>query len=378
MGAVNSADLLTIGAFARLVGLTPSALRFYDDCGLLRPREIDPQTGYRYYGHDQRRAAVLLRRTRELDLPLAEAEAVLAGPADRAAMIIRQHAARLGARAERAARAAAELVASLEAESHSGTEAEPVAETAVEVAGPELAAAIRQVRSAGEPGAGRRGVLLELGPVEADGAGELAVVADGPAWLAVRTLPAAITGLAPARRLPIAVADIEPLTDLARRQDRLTVRFGAGRAGAAAVLPQVVADRDRLVLRHAVDLHPSHRAVLAGLPAWRSRVIMDRAAATAALPATGSVRLVIDRDHVEFHDGAIDPKASASPRQISALCRGASLTVAFATAVLGAALSAGVGPDVLLESSAPDRPVLVRSADQGSFTLLIMPQQPLR
>lgn len=37
------------------------------------------------------------------------------------------------------------------------------------------------------------------------------------------------------------------------------------------------------------------------------------------------------------------------------------------------ALEAGVGPDVLLEIAAPDRPVLVRSADQGSFTTLVMP-----
>ncbi|MFC7619210.1 MerR family transcriptional regulator [Microlunatus sp. GCM10028923] len=375
---MTPADLLTIGAFARLVGLTPSALRFYDDCGLLRPREIDPQTGYRYYGHDQRRAAELLRRARELDLPLADVEAVLAGPAAVAAELIRGHAATLGARAERSARLAAELIAALEAESRSGTPAEPVAETAVEVAGPELAAAIRQVRDAGEPSAGPpRGVLVELGSVEADGSGELAVVADGPAWLAVRTLPAVITGSGPARRLPVAGADAEPLAELARRQDRVTLHFGAGRVGAAAVPPRVVGDRERLELRHEVDLHPSYRAVFAGLAPWRSRVIMDRAAALAALPAEDSVRLVIDHDQVEFHGGAPGPDGTGGPRRLPAVCRGASLTVAFATEVLAAALSAGLGPDVLLESSAPDRPVLVRSADQGSFTLLIMPQRPL-
>ncbi|MGW0916640.1 hypothetical protein ACWD1Z_33680, partial [Streptomyces sp. NPDC002784] len=42
-------------------------------------------------------------------------------------------------------------------------------------------------------------------------------------------------------------------------------------------------------------------------------------------------------------------------------------------ALLAPALEASVGPDVLLEISAADRPVVVRSADQGSFTTLVMP-----
>ena len=45
--------LLTIGEFARRTGLTERALRLYGDRGLLEPREIDPQTGYRRYGEDQ-------------------------------------------------------------------------------------------------------------------------------------------------------------------------------------------------------------------------------------------------------------------------------------------------------------------------------------
>ncbi|MFE1198443.1 hypothetical protein ACFW6E_37825 [Streptomyces olivaceoviridis] len=47
--------------------------------------------------------------------------------------------------------------------------------------------------------------------------------------------------------------------------------------------------------------------------------------------------------------------------------------IGFDPAVLAPALEASVGPDILLEISAVDRPVVVRSADQGSFTTLIMP-----
>ncbi len=41
--------LLTIGAFARAVRLTPKALRLYDELGLLRPAAVDPESGYRLY-----------------------------------------------------------------------------------------------------------------------------------------------------------------------------------------------------------------------------------------------------------------------------------------------------------------------------------------
>ena len=83
--------LLAISAFGRRVGLTPSALRFYDDCGLLRPAEVDDQNGYRYYSPDQEPRAVLLRDLREIDLPLAEVRVVLdEGPTEGVA-VVRAH-----------------------------------------------------------------------------------------------------------------------------------------------------------------------------------------------------------------------------------------------------------------------------------------------
>jgi hypothetical protein len=45
--------LLTIGEFARASGLTPKALRLYDDLGLVVPTEVDPNTGYRRYAPEQ-------------------------------------------------------------------------------------------------------------------------------------------------------------------------------------------------------------------------------------------------------------------------------------------------------------------------------------
>ena len=47
MAAMDDPDLLTIGRFARLTGLSVGALRHYDELDLLRPARTDPFTSYR-------------------------------------------------------------------------------------------------------------------------------------------------------------------------------------------------------------------------------------------------------------------------------------------------------------------------------------------
>jgi len=44
---------LKIGEFARVGQVTIATLRHYDQCGLLKPNALDPDTGYRYYSLDQ-------------------------------------------------------------------------------------------------------------------------------------------------------------------------------------------------------------------------------------------------------------------------------------------------------------------------------------
>jgi DNA-binding transcriptional MerR regulator len=41
--------MLNIGEFARLGQVSPRMLRHYDETGLLKPHQVDPQTGYRLY-----------------------------------------------------------------------------------------------------------------------------------------------------------------------------------------------------------------------------------------------------------------------------------------------------------------------------------------
>ena len=48
-------DLLPIGRFARLTGLSVGALRHYDELDILRPAEVDRFTGYRRYRREPAR-----------------------------------------------------------------------------------------------------------------------------------------------------------------------------------------------------------------------------------------------------------------------------------------------------------------------------------
>jgi DNA-binding transcriptional MerR regulator len=78
-------DLLSIGRFARLSGLSVGALRHYDETGLLAPAEVDRFSGYRRYRRDQLETARAIGRLRDLEVPLETIRAVLAtdDPAER-------------------------------------------------------------------------------------------------------------------------------------------------------------------------------------------------------------------------------------------------------------------------------------------------------
>jgi DNA-binding transcriptional MerR regulator len=72
--------LVPIGDFSRMTHLSVKALRFYHDQGLLEPARIDPASGYRYYDPAQVPLAQVIRRFRDLDMPLDQVRAVLRAP----------------------------------------------------------------------------------------------------------------------------------------------------------------------------------------------------------------------------------------------------------------------------------------------------------
>jgi DNA-binding transcriptional MerR regulator len=83
--ARDQRELLPIGRFARLAGLSIGALRHYDELGLLPPARVDSATGYRSYGRGQLERARRIARLRDLEVPLEVVRAVVEAddPAER-------------------------------------------------------------------------------------------------------------------------------------------------------------------------------------------------------------------------------------------------------------------------------------------------------
>ena len=87
---------VTIGDFSRASHLTVKTLRHYHDAGLLEPSDVDPDNGYRYYSADQIPVAQVIRRLRNLRMPVAEVKAVLTAPdTDARNRLIATHLSRL-------------------------------------------------------------------------------------------------------------------------------------------------------------------------------------------------------------------------------------------------------------------------------------------
>jgi DNA-binding transcriptional MerR regulator len=76
--------LLSIGDFSRMTFLSVKALRHYHDVGLLLPAEIDTASGYRRYDVTQVPRAQVIRRLRELGMPLEAVRVVIEAPDVRA------------------------------------------------------------------------------------------------------------------------------------------------------------------------------------------------------------------------------------------------------------------------------------------------------
>ena len=67
-----------IGDFSRATHLTVKTLRHYHETGLLQPALVDPRTGYRRYTTEQIPVAQIIRRFRDLDMPLDAIRTLLA------------------------------------------------------------------------------------------------------------------------------------------------------------------------------------------------------------------------------------------------------------------------------------------------------------
>lgn len=70
-------DLIPIGKMATMNHVSIPTLRLYDEKNLLKPRYIDPETGYRYYDIQQNARLDLIAYMKELGMSLNEIASVL-------------------------------------------------------------------------------------------------------------------------------------------------------------------------------------------------------------------------------------------------------------------------------------------------------------
>jgi DNA-binding transcriptional MerR regulator len=119
---------LSIGDFSRMTYLSVKALRHYHDVGVLEPAEIDPANGYRFYLPSQVGMAQMIRRLRELGMPLDEVRSIVLAPdADTRDAALIAHLRRMEAQLE----ATQQTVASLRTLLQQPDDTLPVTERAI-------------------------------------------------------------------------------------------------------------------------------------------------------------------------------------------------------------------------------------------------------
>jgi len=342
---------MSIGAFARLAGLTASALRFYDDAGLIEPELVDPATGYRLYSEAQLVRASQLRQLREVGMPLPViGRFFTAGAAERARLIDDQ-VAKVTADAAGVRHAAATLEASLDEEARL---------VLCELPGPVLAAAVDQVlaTTVHDPEIPvLRGVRLEVEP------DAVALTATDRYRLATRTLvPDHPAGGPWAGTL--AGEDLQAATSLIRRSRRVVLEAGERTLGLR------LGDGTVAHCRLLTQVFPDHRLLVGSLAPVTHRVTVGTQQVLRALerlaPETVGLRVADGRPSLLLADTALGLDGSAT---------GPDLTICFELTTLYPALSHALGGDVMLDLRGPDQPATIRSADDGDLTTLVMPSR---
>ncbi|MGC4953522.1 MerR family transcriptional regulator [Actinomadura citrea] len=344
---------MPIGVFAQRSGLTSSALRFYADSGLLPPAEVDPVSGYRYYGADQVARATTLRRLREIAMPLAAAEAVLDAGADKAARLLDEHVAKIVDDAATARQKAAVIRSALGGNV-------PGLLIAV-LKGPVLADAVEQVltATAHEPG------MEVLAGLHIEASHEaIALTATDRYRLSTRTLVPS----RPAEQTWAGTIDGDDLRAAAATVRRSAlVRIEAVPHGIWLRMPEREDRHCRLLSKD----FPDHRLMLASLGETSTRATVSKGLLLRALEEHPGERVAL---HVSDHGVNVRSSNDEDPGvRLPATVTGGALQIRFEMTTLYPAVSTAIGPDVMFDLRGHDGPVTIRSADRGDLTTLAMP-----
>ena len=347
--------LLTIGEFAQRCGLSRSALRFYDQTNLLRPRSVDGETGYRYYAASQLETAALVRRLRAAEMPVGVVRCYLAADTSTRRELLDTH---LVAVQERALSVEA-VVDGLRSDLDEPDAGEIPRSCALPAT--DLADALRQVSFAiADPL-----VRADLGAVwvETD-QGSLRLVATDSYRMAVRDLVPESIGSGRLR----GVIDAVHVTALSNDPDTdATVWLCQCEDGEI----QAAAGAVRTTVGHAGEGFPDCERILSGLAAGH-QIAVPRDSVTQALA-------VLDEDAPQLRLGFESDRlllCAGQTQQITGEWSGPPLEILIDAAFFADAVNATVGPDLVIEASGPLLPIVLRSADTGTFSVLTMPIRP--
>jgi len=344
---VTTPPLLTIGAFARSVGLTPSALRHYDECGLLVPAEVDDATGYRYYTPLSAERARLIGRMRDVGVSIPTMRRILDGPDEDAGRLLAELADERAADAARAQTVLREVLAAVAAG--------PRSEIGhVRLDGPVLAAAIRQVRAAadGDAGTALGAVLVDVSAASVD------VVATNRYWMAVRSVPSHDS--AGEGRAVLGLAEAALTADRLDHLGEATIEIADGRLR--------IADDGHGPVGRSTP-YPAHRLLIAGLAEARTIAQVDRGDLSEAIGHIGRAEVVL-----RLEEGGLSVAGEGvSAIEVAGVARGPEVAVRMGSALLRRALGSCLGVDVRLAVSGDRDAVRLDSPYQPGFLALVMP-----
>ncbi|MGC5020881.1 MerR family transcriptional regulator [Micromonospora sp. DT47] len=355
----------SIGELARASGLTVSALRFYDRCGVLAPALVDPATGYRWYADEQVAPARLVAGLRRVGMPLAGIAEALRHRGEPAVVgrLLDAHLRQLENGLADARRELSRIRTLVDPEENPMT-------TRLVLSRVDLAAAVDAVRFAVGHDPELPVLSAVLFDVEPDGA---QLVATDRHRLAVARTRGRVDGPAARAVVPVAAVDeiralldtgvgITPETHLTVASTQVTVSV-AGREVTTTALPYDFPDHRRL-LRQAVG-DPPGRQVPVDAVALRA-ALRDSDAPTVTrdhegVPLAVTVMGLDDRDGLRLlgpGDLAGDP---------------GELRIGVNGGYLLDALDAAGGSQLLLELDGPIAPLAIRRPDDADAFSILMP-----
>lgn len=81
--------MLSIGEFSKICEVSTKTLRYYDEIGLIKPDQTNPENGYRYYSITQLKSMLLINRLKSYHFSLDEIKTLFDLEADQAEEVLR-------------------------------------------------------------------------------------------------------------------------------------------------------------------------------------------------------------------------------------------------------------------------------------------------